>query len=422
MTTLHVVGAGLAGLACAVTAVGAGAEVRLYEAARQAGGRCRSFHDATLDRVIDNGNHLILGGNTATFGYLRRLDAVDRLAAVEPPAFPFLDLRDGALWRVRAGPDALLGWLIGASAPVPGARRRDLVRLLRLARGDPSATVAAALGPDGALYQRLWEPLAVSALNTEPDAASAALFRRTLTHSLLRGRRAGRPYIAREGLGHAFVEPALDWLGRRGCEIAFGRRLTGLDLAAGHVAGLRFSDAPVAFGREHAVVLAVPPWVARDLVPGLAAPSDSRAIVNAHFRLPAPARLPGGADILGLVGGVAQWIFRRGDVVAVTVSAADALAARPTEEIVATLWRDVARALDLPPPPAPYRLIKERRATSAQTPAFEARRQRPQTGWRNLFVAGDWTDTGVPATIEGAIRSGVRAAHLALPGGKKSFP
>lgn len=158
----------------------------------------------------------------------------------------------------------------------------------------------------------------------------------------------------------------------------------------------------------------MPPWAANELVPGLDVPEDSRAIVNAHFRLAAPASLPGGAQILGLVGGQAQWIFLRGDVASVTVSAGDALAANPPDDIAARLWRDVAQVLNLPAAPPPHRIIKERRATPAQTPNFVAHRQRAQTAWSNLFLAGDWTETRLPATIEGAIGSGVRAARLAL--------
>ena len=412
VTVLHVIGAGLAGLACAVTAATAGARVQLYEAARLAGGRCRSFHDRIIGRTIDNGNHLILGGNLETFRYLDMLGARDRVMAVDPPSLPFLDLNDGSLWRLRSGPGALLPWFKGGA--VPGTTRRELLRLFKLMAAGPRATVAQCLGPAGTLYERLWEPLSVSALNTEADAASAALFRRTLAQSLLRGSGAGRPFIVREGLGHAFIEPALDFLGRHGCEVAFGRRLGAVEFSGSGVAALQFSDAPVALGSADRVVLAVPPWAALDLVPGLAVPAESRAIVNAHFRLAAPAHLPGGAHILGLVGGLAQWIFMRGDVASVTVSAGDALAARTQEDIAACLWRDVARVLDLPDEPPPHRIIKERRATPAQTPDFVAHRQRSQTAWANLFLAGDWTETRLPATIEGAIRSGVRAARLAL--------
>ena len=119
---------------------------------------------------------------------------------------------------------------------------------------------------------------------------------------------------------------------------------------------------------------------------------------------------------LGLIGGTAQWLFARDAVVSVTVSAADQLADRDNAAIAQILWTDVTRALDLPVAPQPQsRVINERRATIAQTPVNIAARPSAATAWSNLFLAGDWTDTGLPATIESAVLSGRTAADLALP-------
>ena len=116
---------------------------------------------------------------------------------------------------------------------------------------------------------------------------------------------------------------------------------------------------------------------------------------------------------LGLVGGAAQWLFLRGDVVSLTVSAAAELAERPSEEIAERFWADTAVALDLGPDERPpIRIVKERRATFAQTPEALRRRAPARTKWRNLVLAGDWTDTGFPATIESAVRSGRAAAGI----------
>ena len=151
------------------------------------------------------------------------------------------------------------------------------------------------------------------------------------------------------------------------------------------------------------------------LLPHITAPRESQAIVNGHFRLPTPVRLPGNAVLLGLIGGTAEWLFVRDDLVSLTVSAADSLADETSGSIAARLWADTAAALGLPSQPQPpARIVKERRATFAQTPEQVARRPPAATRWSNLFLAGDWTATGLPATIEGAIRSGHAAAELAL--------
>jgi hypothetical protein len=169
------------------------------------------------------------------------------------------------------------------------------------------------------------------------------------------------------------------------------------------------------------VVLALPPDNTADLLPDLPVPRDSRPIVNAHIRLPAGARprrqLPEDLPFLGLIGGAADWLFLRGDVVSLTVSAAEGLADHPAEAVAGLMWRDTAKALGLDPAGEPViRVIKEKRATFAQTPAALRLRPGPRSRWRNLVLAGDWTDTGYPATIESAVRSGAAAAKcLARP-------
>ena len=140
-------------------------------------------------------------------------------------------------------------------------------------------------------------------------------------------------------------------------------------------------------------------------------PDDHRPIVNGHILLPDAPRPERRAPFLGLIGGTVDWLFLRGDIASLTVSAAEALADRPAPEIADLFWADTAKALDLDPAIKPeIRVIKERRATFAQTPAALALRPGTATGQRNLFLAGDWTDTGYPATIDGAVRSGFAAA------------
>ena len=156
------------------------------------------------------------------------------------------------------------------------------------------------------------------------------------------------------------------------------------------------------------VVLAVPATIAARIVPGLVVPDDYAPIVNAHFRYGAAINAP---PLLGIIGGTAEWVFRKRDILSVTVSAADRIVGLPADELRDILWRDVAQALALDPAPVPpARIVKERRATFRATPAQLARRPPTATVWNNLHLAGDYVDTGLPATIEGAIRSGVAAA------------
>ena len=418
MATVHVIGAGLSGLACALRAAGAGRKVALYEAAGHAGGRCRSFPDRGLGRMIDNGNHLLLGANHATRSYLAGIGAADAVAEIAPASFPFHDLASGERWRLRPGPGPVPLWLLVPGRRIPGTTIREWLALPRLARARAADTVADCTGSEGALFDRLWQPLSRAALNTDAGEASARLLWSVLRASLLRGEAASRPLFFHRGLSPALIDPALAKLAGLGVGLRTNARLRGLDREGGRVTGLRFAGASLPVAPNDAVVLAVPPEVCRGLWPELAAPVRSRAIVNAHFRLDRPADLPWGSPFLGLVNAETQWLFARGDLLSATVSAADRLVDRPAAELAALLWAEAAQALgrDAARRP-PWRIVKERRATIAQTPAELGRRAGARTGLSNLFVAGDWTATGLPATIEGSIRSGARAAALALEAG-----
>ena len=412
---VHVIGAGLAGLAAAVKLAASGRRVVVHEAGDHAGGRCRSYFDGALGCRLDNGNHLILSGNRRTLAYLALIGA--RASLVGPPdaRFPFVDLATGERWVVRPSAGRLPWWLFDRTRRVPGTQPADYLAPWRLLSAAHADTVAARLDPNRVLYKRLWEPLAIAALNTAPEDGSARLLWRIIAMTLGAGGVNCRPLVPAEGLSESLVDPALT---RLGDTVHFGRRLREIALEGPRVRALQFAGDRVTVGPMDRVVLAVPPSVAAGLLPGLTAPNEFRAIVNAHYRIAAP-RDPamGGADFIGVVGGLAEWVFVKREVVSVTISAADRLADRPAEDLAPAIWADVARALGLPAAPLPpWRIVKERRATFAASPGQLLRRPGATTTWDNLLLAGDWTQTGLPATIEGAIDSGLKVADLILQG------
>ena len=417
---IHVVGAGMAGLACAVEIARSGRAVTLHEAAGQAGGRCRSFHDETLGRLIDNGNHLILGANPAIFCYLDTIGGHDGLAGQARAEFPFVDLASGERWTLRPNSGRLPWWIFSPSRRVPGTKWTDYLAGLKLARAPEQATIADCVGVTGPLVARLWEPLAVAVLNASTKEGAARLLWPVLRMTFGQGEAACRAYVARRGLGPDLVEPGVKYLGDHGGEVRFGSRLRGVSMAGNRIEALDFGTESAALGPGDSVVLALPPANLVQILPDIPAPLETRAIVNAHFRLDHAVQLPGGNRLLGIIGGTAHWLFARDDIASVTVSAADGLAEKDAGEIAELLWRDVAMALGKPPSaPPPVRIVKEKRATFAQVPAALAKRPPPQTAYKNLFLAGDWTATGLPATIEGAVLSGQRAAALALDSARR---
>jgi squalene-associated FAD-dependent desaturase len=406
---VHVVGAGVAGLSAATALAEDGRSVRLYEAAPQAGGRCRSYVDQALATTIDNGNHIILSGNHAALAYLDRLGTRDCLQGPDRAYFDFVDLRDGKRWRIQPSHGRIPWWILSKRKRVPGTRALDYLKLISLRFAQPGTRIGDVIPCQGALYERLWHPLLLAALNTEPPIASAALAGAVIRQSLERGGKACRPLTARAGLSAAFIDPAIAFLERHGATIHLGSRLRSVSLAGERANQLFFGDDVVEIAAEDQVILAVPAPVASQLLPGVDTPVEHRAIVNGHFKITPGAGTP---PILGVVGGEAEWIFSYPDRISTTTSSADRLVDLPREVLAERLWSDVKKALGLSAPMPPWQIVKERRATFAALPREDMRRPPAKTRWSNIALAGDYTATNLPATIEGAIRSGATAADI----------
>jgi len=406
--TYHVVGAGLAGLAACLRLVDGESDVILHEATEHAGGRCRSYYEPALDGEIDNGNHLLLSGNHAALAYLRTVGTEAHLRGPDSATFDFADLKSGERWRLRLNEGRLPWWILDPRRRLPGSRARDYLEISRLLRAAPGARIGEVIDCRGPLYQRLWRPILLAALNTEPDAASASLAAAVLRESLMLGGRACHPLVAHGGLSAAFIEPALRHLKMYGADLRFGERLRSLDFADGRVAALDFGFDRLALEAGDAVVLAVPAQVAAGLLPQLPVPGEFRAIVNAHYRIGAAAGLP---SILAVVNAKVEWLFSFEGRLSATISGADRLIDMDREQLARDLWAEIAQLTGLPGALPAWQIVKERRATFAALPAQEAMRPPTLTPWSNLVLAGDWTRTGLPATIEGAIRSGNWAAQ-----------
>jgi squalene-associated FAD-dependent desaturase len=408
-----VVGAGLAGLSAATILAERGQRVIVSEAAAQAGGRCRSYFDPQLGMTIDNGNHLVLSGNRAVHAYLKRIGASERLAGPDRAAFAFFDLRDGARWTMRPSDGRIPWWIFQPSRRVPGTRAIDYAVLAAFMHAHPGKRMDQAIRASGPLWEKMLRPVMLAVLNTDPAEGSMDLAGAVVRESLALGGMASRPRIAEPTLAAAFVEPALAYLASKDVTVRLRRSLKGIERADGRATKLVFADGEVVLGADDRVVLAVAPAPAQGLLPEIDAPDDFRAIVNGHFALPPGFDWKAAAPMTGLIGGAAEWVFVFHDRISVTVSGADRIVDRDREDLARRLWADVARTLDLGETPLPaWQIVKEKRATFAATPEQDKKRPPARTALSNLVLAGDWTQTGLPATIEGALRSGETAARL----------
>lgn len=418
--SIHIIGAGMAGLSAALQMSLMGEKVTVYESAQVAGGRCRSYFDRGIDCRIDNGNHLVLSGNVAVHEYIELTGAQDTFHKPSEPLFPFMDVETGERWTLRMNQGRMPWWIFDRKRNIPGVKPSDYLSALRFMLASEEDTVADKVDPESMIFKRLWNPLAIAALNTELDNASASLMGNVIAQTFTAGGAACIPMVPKVGMSESFVLPCLNVLQEKGCEIKYGCRLRAMDRdESGKIVRLHFNDggAAVELGPRDWVILAVPAWVAKELIPDLPTPTEFRSIANVHYRIEAPQNP---AHFTGLIGGLAEWVFVRNGVVSVTISAADRYDEPDNEKWAVYVWKDLAKLFDLDPVKVPpCRVVREKRATFAATPDQDKLRPSAYIGWDNLALAGDWTATELPSTIEGALRSGVKAAQVVLRWGQE---
>ena len=413
MPRTHVIGAGLAGLATAVSLVRRGRDVTLYEAGGHAGGRCRSYADAKLDRTIDNGNHLLLSGNRAAMRYLADIEAADSLIGPASACFPFLDLRTGQRWLLRPNAGRLPWWILKSGRRVPDTRVWNYLSALRFVTAGADATVTDCVGGTGVLFERFWKPLAVGALNTPARSGAARLLWSVLRETFARGEAACRPRIAKTGLSAAFVDPALKFLHQRGATVRFGRRLRRISYRGRRAtrSGLRLRKNTIAGRRVRGTGCSSSGCGGAGA--GVVRPRRNPRHRQRSFPVVQTGRNAAGASSPRTDRGnraVALHSRRRGFRHRQRSGRTGRRAGRShcPQELERRCGGVGPGARRIPR----CRVVKEKRATFAQTPGQV--RRRPSTGseFANLFLAGDWIDTGLPATIESAVRSGQMAARV----------
>ncbi len=438
-----VVGGGFAGLAAAVRLAEQGFVVSVLEARKQLGGRARSFRDRASGAVIDNGQHAMMGCYSSTLGFLERIGTTAKLrrqpnlcvpmihaqrgrGEIRCPALPGpLHAAAGLLGFRLLGRRERVGALLGGLRIAAMRTRRD-ARLAELS----VAELLASVGQSSEACRSLWFPLAIATCNEAPDRVAAAPFAEVLGLALFGSRADSQFVFPGVGLSELYTDAARSFVERRGGEVRCGADVRGLVLDGGRLSAVALRDGSRV--PADACILAVPPHALPPLLPGELRTTpglrgidrlESSPIVSVHLWLDRPVLE---TDFVGLVGTTTQWLFDRtrlcgaapaeaGHCLSAVISAGQGVVEQDGEAIARTVLADLRSLL---PGARDARLlhrvvVKERRATLSATP--EATRLRPgaTTPIDNLFLAGDWTDTGLPPTIESAVRSAERAAALA---------
>jgi squalene-associated FAD-dependent desaturase len=406
-TRVAIVGAGYAGMAAAVTLAAAGAAVTVFESGPVPGGRARRIRISShgQDHELDNGQHILIGAYRELFGLMRTV-GVPSEALLRIP-FEVRHARGFSL-RSRWLPHPL-GLMAGLALArgVPFRERLGALRFVRALkqtgfRLERDITVAELLeqrGQRGRIATLLWEPLAVSALNTPVGEASAGVFLAVLRDTLAGEADASDLLLPRCDLSRLFPEPAVEFVRRHGGEVWLRSSVTDV-----HTLKQGFD----------ALIVAVGPHQLRSLLPEVALDYSYQPIYTCYLQYEARVRLR--FPMLGLSGGLVQWVFDRGALLgergrlACVISAQGPHQDMSLEELCARCHEELAQAIPKLGKPLWSRAIAEKRATLACTP----NRSRSPLQVDGIYLAGDYTDSEYPPTLEAAVRSGVRAAKRAL--------
>lgn len=420
-----VIGGGYAGMAAAVTLGHAGVGVTVYEAAPQLGGRARRV--VVNDTALDNGCHILLGAYTETLGLIERVHPEPAAALVRLPLEWRIHRRFHLKARALPAPLNLAAGLL----TVRGAAWRERFAAVRFMRAmqrqryvlERDTTVSDLLqrhaqGP--AFTHHFWQPLCIAALNTPPERASAQVFLNVLRDGLGASRTASDLLLPRSDLSALFPDPAAEYVRARGGSVHAATSVTAMERA-----GTRFRLSMRGRETHHDhVVCAVSPHRAAALLahlPELAAHVDAlhglryQPIYSVYLQLAEACALP--APMLGL-NGMAQWVFDREalcgqrGLVAAVISAEGPHQKMTQDALAAAVVDQLQNEVGPLPPVAWHRVIAEKRATFECTPGLA--RPGTRTPLANVHLAGDYTASPYPATLEGAVRSGIAAARQVL--------
>jgi hydroxysqualene dehydroxylase len=438
-----IIGGGFAGLAAGVALAEGGCRVRLLEQKPYLGGRARSFRETTTGSVVDNGQHLLMGCYHQTLKFLEAIGARDAISFEPRLHVQFLD-PGGRVTELRC-PSLPSPWHLLAGVFLSNSfsfgEKIDFLRMGRALRTAESSSEAASaagrltvdewlgrLGQSERLRRRFWDLLCIAAMNEDPQIASAALFERVLRRALFTSPLDSRLGVPRKGLSECYTDAAATAIRNRGGQVELRRDVRGFVISEGACKGVRLADAAVM--EADAVVSAVPWYAFPALLPAEVMNSDpffSRLtglapapIISIYLWFDRPVTT---LAFAGLRGTTIQWLFNKGRLmgtgesyVSLVLSGAHQHIGRSKEDLRDKALQELASLL---PEVRDAKLvhslvIKERFATFSPGVNVAALRPAAQTPIRGLFLAGDWTDTGLPATIEGAVQSGYTAARKIL--------
>jgi squalene-associated FAD-dependent desaturase len=432
-----IIGGGFAGLAAGVRLSERGQDVLLLERRSHLGGRAYSFTDAKTGDVVDNGQHLFMGCYHHTIAFLKTIGRLDRLKFQDRPRVDFLDTKGFTSFDCPPLPAPL--HVLAGLLRMKGLGLSDKLRAFNIGRAiksngrlSPGALTVDQwldeLGQSTRIKKRFWYPMVVATLNQKPGIASARMLKVVLQEAFGGDSKSASIGISRVGLSDLYTDGAFDFIKARGGDVRTGAQVQRLIIEKGVVVAVELKDGELVDGDYF--ISAVPPEALFAILPEelknkefaslLTLGSSPIVSINLWFDRPIIDH-----EFVGLLGTRSQWIFnkdlilspgKKSNQVAVIISAARDFVDWTKNDLVEMALADLHELLPASRDAELLHsvIVKEREATLSHSVESDSLRPGPRTSISNLILAGDWTDTGLPATIESAVVSGDKATEIVI--------
>lgn len=417
--TVTVIGGGIAGLSSAVFLAEKGFEVTLFEASPKLGGRAYSFFDNTFGAVLDNGQHILASWYRNSFDYLRIIGSFDKLSFQKQLEVNFAD-QSGRTYRFKSPklppPLHLLAGIMRFNA-LGFKDKLALIRLIRfikkrkLTRDKLSELNTDKLfsmtGQTQRLIENFWKPFIIAVFNASPAGTSALLFADMIKTGFLE-KGGSELVLPGDYLSEIFVKPAENYLQDIECIVKVNKSISKINIQDNVVTSLIDEDNKEV--KSEFYISAVPFFefeklFGKELYHG---GLETSPIVNIHLKFDSDIDGIITERFVGMLGSEVQWVFKvKSDQLCLVISAASEIAEMNKEQIIDLAVKELHNSFPglISAKITGSRVIKEMKATFIPNSHSIAARPASKTVIKNLFIAGDWTDTGLPATIEGAIKS-----------------
>jgi len=419
-----VIGGGIAGLTSAAYLAKQSIKVTLLESSPKLGGRAYSFTEQKSNDVVDNGQHILMGCYSDTINFLKLIGAKDNFIYQKSLQINFLT-QAGKLVKLKSFtsfyPFNLLFALLNFKA-ITITERLSLLKFViklpfkshqKLSNKNVRDWLKEEKQSDDTINS-LWTIIAVGALNTNINKASAFMFREILMKIFFNGNFASTVILPKYGLSDAYVKNAKEFIESNGGEIKLSSTLKEFLISDNRIVGIKTADE--VYKNFDYVISAIPFYAFNNIYPelflGEKIKFEYSSILNIHIWL---KNNPMKERFYGLIDSPVHWVFNKGNHINLVISDADYLTDKPAEEIYKMCVGELIKCTELKESDfSHYKVSKEKRATFVPSNKINYLRPSSNTKIANLFLAGDWTDTGLPSTIESAVISGRVAAELLL--------